>query len=164
MSVGRSEALQLYTFRVPNGVVGPNEMKVVSRHTRASTGLMTTFFSMAGLPLSAAESIRSDLNEYSVHCPASINLTGHRGLRRNLGQPIENAHRVSSCSGRQFHGLMQVVSPGERAELIEGEHRVWIVWPILVRSQPWRFLPSKLHPERGPSQRDQNERTLHFNP
>jgi hypothetical protein len=76
MSVGRGEALQLHTFRVPDGVVGPNEMKVVTRHTRASSGLMT-IFSMAGLPLSAAESIPSDLNEYSVHCPASVNLSGH---------------------------------------------------------------------------------------
>ena len=76
MSVGRGEALQLHTFRVPNGVVGPHKMKVVARHTRASSGLMT-IFSMAGLPLSAAESIPSDLNEYSVHCPASVNLSGH---------------------------------------------------------------------------------------
>jgi hypothetical protein len=66
MSVGRSEAVQLHTFCVPDGVVGPNEMKVVTRHTRASSGLMT-IFSLAGLPLSAAESIPSDLNDYSVH-------------------------------------------------------------------------------------------------
>jgi hypothetical protein len=76
MSVGRSEALQLHTFRVPNGIVGPNEMKVVTRHTRASSGLMT-IFSMAGLPFSTPESIRSDLNEYSVHYPAPVNLTRH---------------------------------------------------------------------------------------
>jgi hypothetical protein len=55
-------------------------------------------------------------------------------------------------------------SPGERAELVEGDHRFWIVWSVLVRSQPRRFLPPELYPERGPSQRDQNERTLHFNP
>ena len=81
-----------------------------------------------------------------------------------LWSTIENSHRVSSCSGRQFHGLMQVVttrdpskparrliggSPGERAELVEGDHRFWIVWSVLVRSQPRRFLPPELYPERS---------------
>jgi hypothetical protein len=42
-------------------------------------------------------------------------------------------------------------SPGERAELVEGDHRFWIVWSALVRSQPRRFLPPELCPERkGP--------------
>jgi hypothetical protein len=36
-----------------------------------------TIFSMAGLPFSTPESIRSDLNEYSVHYPAPVNLTRH---------------------------------------------------------------------------------------
>jgi hypothetical protein len=90
-------------------------------------------FSVAGLPFSTLESIRTN-PEFWVDI-----------IKRRR----QNAHQFSSRSGSQFHSLMQVVAtpdpseltghliggcPSECAELVEGERRFWIVWPVLVRS------------------------------